>query len=182
MTSNTSLEDLLMVETSRRNTDLVAGIILQDPGLFAELMQIYLRNEDPVSRRAVWVADTVAERMPELLVPYLDTIVDRLPAFTHDGMKRVSLRMLVRSPLPESSIGTLINLCFDWLISPKEAVAQKMYSMQILYRIAQIEPDLRKELADSIEWRMDEETPGFRSQGKKILRKINKELRDLQNT
>jgi hypothetical protein len=176
MSGNESLTDLLMVENSRRNTDLIADLVFNKPELFDELVSIYLRNEEPVSRRAVWVVDTVAEKNPHLLDSYLETIVEALPRFDHDGLKRVSLRMLSRSPLPQNQLGELINLCFDWLVSPKETVAVKVYAMEILYRISQVEPDLKKELADSIEWRIAEGTPGFKNRGLKTLKKLYKEM------
>jgi hypothetical protein len=173
---NESLEELLMTETSRRNTDLVADLVLQKPELIDILVSIYLRNEEPVSRRAVWVVDTVTEQIPELLSSYVSSIIEKLPVFSHDGMKRQSLRMLTRADLTAEQMGSLINLCFDWLISQKESVAVKVYSMEILYRISETEPDLKKELADSIEWRMEEETAGFKSKGRKILKKLHREL------
>jgi hypothetical protein len=176
MSGNESLTDLLMVETSRRNTDLIADLVFNKPELFDELVSIYLRNEEPVSRRAVWVVDTVAEKHPHLLDRYLETIAESLPRFDHDGLKRVSLRMLSRSPLPESRLGELMNICFDWLVSPKESVAVKIYAMEILYRISQFEPELKKELADSIEWRITEGTPGFKNRGLKTLKKLYKEI------
>jgi hypothetical protein len=176
MSENKSLADLLMVETSRRNTDLIADIIDKRPELFDELVEIFLRNEEPVSRRAVWVVDTVAEKHPHLLDRYIEPIVEMLPGFTHDGLKRVSLRMLSRSPLPQNQLGGLMNLCFDWLVFPKESVAVKVYSMEILYRISQVEPELKKELADSIEWRIAEGTPGFKNRGMKTLKKLYREM------
>jgi len=48
--------------------------------------------------------------------------------------------------------------------------------MELLYRISQQEPEMKKELADSIEWRMQEEKPGFRSRGKKLLKRLHHEL------
>ena len=171
-----TLESLLMVETSRRNADLIAELVKQKPELLDELFQIYLRNEEPVSRRAAWSLDIATEKQPALLEYLVDDIVAHLPQFTHDGMKRESLRMLARSPLPSGDLGLLITTCFDWLTSAAESVAVKMFSMEILYRISIIEPGIKKELADSIEWRMQEETPGFRSHGKKLLRQLYREL------
>jgi hypothetical protein len=176
MSKDESLTDLLMVETSRRNTDMIADIVFNKPELFDELVSIYLRNEEPVSRRAVWVVDTVAEKLPELLEPYLDSIAEALPDFVHDGLKRVSLRMLSRSPLPQKYLGELMNICFDWLVAAKESVAVKIYAMDILYRLSQSEPELKKELADSIEWRIAEGTPGFKNRGLKTLKKLYKEM------
>jgi len=171
------IEEFLNIETSRRNTDLIADLIYQKPELFDELAAIYLRNEEPVSRRAAWVVDTVSEKLPELLSPYLSVIVEKLPYVSHDGLKRHSLRMLSRSPLPAGYLGPLINICFSWLTSAGESVAVKVYCMEILYRIAQSETELKKELADSIELRMHEETAGFRNRGMKILKKLYKEMK-----
>jgi hypothetical protein len=48
--------------------------------------------------------------------------------------------------------------------------------MEILYRITRIEPDLKKELADSIEWRMNEETAGFKNRGQKMINRLYREI------
>jgi hypothetical protein len=171
------LEELFLPETSRRNTDLVAEIIMQQPELFGELFRIFASNKEPVSRRAAWVIDVVSEKHPGLIAPYLDKIVELLPEFSHDGMKRHSLRILARSPLPrEHLLGILLNVCFEWLLSPTEAVSAKVYSMDILYRVSLTEPDLKKELADSIEWRINEGTPGFKNRGRKMLKKLLREM------
>jgi hypothetical protein len=173
MNGTSTLDEFLMNEMSRRNTDMVADLIFQKPALFEELFEIFIRNEEPVSRRAAWVIDIVTEIHPELLTTHLGQITGMLNKFNHDGLKRHSLRMLARSPLPAGDIlGGMIAICFDWLLSPNEAVAAKIYCMELLYRISQIEPDLKGELADSIEWRMHEETPGFKNRGQKILKKL----------
>ncbi len=177
MTQNNSLEELLMVEMSRRNTDLVAGIVLQKRELFDQIMEVFLRNEEPVSRRAAWVADTVSEREPVLLAPHTGRIIAALGTFGHDGLKRHALSMIRRSGFPEASAGELMNICFEWLLSPDEAVAAKVYCMDILYDLSEREPDLKNELRDSVEWRMEEESPGFRAHGKKVLAKLYRDLR-----
>jgi len=177
MPDTETLECILLSEMSRRNTDLVVDLISQKPGLFDEIFRIFLRNEEPVSRRAAWVIDIISEKEPELLLPHIERIVEMLPLFSHDGLKRHSLRMLLRSPLPrDEHLGTLMNICFDWLLSPNEAVAAKVHCMDILYSISQIEPDLKKELADSIEWRLREETPGYKNKGEKLLKKLYVEI------
>ena len=172
-----SLETLLLLEMSRRNSDMLVDLVYQQPKLFEELFQIFLRNEEPVSRRAAWVIDILTEKMPELLFPYNEIIVRTLPSFSHDGLKRHSLRMIARAGLPpEELLGKLINTCFAWLLSPEESVAVKVHSMEILYQISQTEPALKKELADSISWRIHEETPGFKNKGFKLLRNLYSEI------
>jgi hypothetical protein len=181
MNKATSLNEFLLMEMSRQNTDRVADLVVQKTELFEELFSVYIRNEEPISRRAAWVIDIVSEKHPELIDSRIDEIVKMLPQFSHDGLKRHSLRMLSRSPLPTGDrLGELMTICFDWLLSPSEAVAAKVHCMDILFRISEIEPDLKKELADSIEWRMNEGTPGFKNHGIKVLKKLYGELMRLR--
>lgn len=172
-----SLEDILRMETSRRNTDVVADFVFQEAGIFDELLSLFLKNEDPVNRRAAWVIDVVTEKNPGHLPRVIPGIISNLHRFTHDAMKRHSLRMLIRSDLEQVRNGRFINLFFDWLTNPGESVSAKVYSMEILYRLSQAEPDLKGELADSIEWRMNEESAGFRNRGRKILKKLRAEMK-----
>jgi hypothetical protein len=179
MTNDHSLVDLLLVETSRRNTDLIAGLVFQKPEVFDELIAIYLSNEEPVSRRAAWVVDTVSREVPGLIKPdHLLSITGMLEKFSHDALRRHSLCILSRSPIADELHGILVKTCFDWLLSPAEPVAVKVYCMEILYLISFVVPEIRNELADSIEWRMDEGTPGFRNRGLKILKKLRKEQKE----
>jgi hypothetical protein len=171
-----SLESLLLVESSRRNTDMVADIVLKKPELFGELVSILLKNEHPVSWKAAWVADVVSEKRPDLLEPYLDELIASLESIDDDGVKREVLRMLCRSSFNEDQKGPLISMCFDWLISAREPVAVKRFSMEILYEMSKQEPGIKQELADSIEMRMFEESPGFQSYGKKLLKQLYKEM------
>ena len=113
---STTLDDLLLVEMSRRNTDLVADLVFQKPELFDELFRVFAGNTEPASRLAAWVIDTVSEKMPELLAPHIPEIIEMLSVFQHDGLKRHSVHMLARSPLPSpDQMGILVNICFDWL-------------------------------------------------------------------
>jgi hypothetical protein len=172
-----AIERDLLYETGRKNTDRVSDLVLQKPELFEELFQVFAINQEPVSRRAAWVIDTFSEKYPEFIARHLNSIVDLLPTFGHDALKRHSLRILARSPLPSGDrLGLLMTKCFDWLISPAEAPAIKVYCMEILYRISQIEPELKKELSDTIEWRLNEESAGFKSRGRKILCKLSREI------
>jgi hypothetical protein len=177
MATPETLENLLTRELSRRNIDSVVALIEQQPALFREVFEIFIRDEGASSRRAAWAADIFSEEHPGSLLPLLPELWASFFKFGHDGMKRHSLRMIARSPLPEGEqLGILITTCFDWLLSPVIAVAPKVHCMDILYRISELEPDLKKELADSIEWRISEETPGFRSHGNKVLTRLRREL------
>ncbi len=170
------ITELLMQDNSRTNTDFVGGFVRQKPELINELWEIYLSEREPVSRRAAWIIDTVSENNPGWIQPYMTQLINKLPGFKHDGLKRHGLRMISRCPIPEEKVAELVNICFEWLLSPSEAVAAKFYCMNILYDISQQLPEMKHELIDSIEFQLPEGTPGFKSIGKKILTKLYQEV------
>lgn len=167
------LKELLLREQSRANTDLVINIVKAKPEIFEELWKLVLLNKDPLSRRAAWAADYCAEINPGFILNRIEELSARVSGFKSDGLKRHSLRMLSRSPLPDENLGVLADACFNWLQSPSESVAVKMYSMVILHRISHNIPEIRRELFDIIEIQLNEATQGFRSIGRKIMKKIS---------
>ena len=171
-----NFRELLLKGNSRSYTDFVADIVNKRPELVCELWEIYLAIEEPVSRRAAWIIDTASEEKPAWVEPYLPSLIQKLPLFNHDGLKRHALRMIARMPFPENTDADLLNICFEWLLAPAESVAVKMYCIQILYRLSAKEPDILQELYDTIEFQMADGTPGFRSIGSKLMFQIDKDI------
>ncbi len=171
-----NLKELLGKGLGRNMADMIVEAIEQKPSFFEELMEIYLADEEPYSRKAAWAIDLYTEKDPSRTAPFVEQMVAGLTRFTHDGMKRHTLRILLSLPLPAEGLGTLVTLCFDWLANPPESAAVKVYSMELLYRISAIEPDLKPELADTISWRMEEESAGFRNRALKIMKKLSREI------
>jgi hypothetical protein len=171
-----NLRELLLKGNSRSYTDFVADILSKRPELVSELWEIYLAMEEPVSRRAAWIIDTASEDKPDWIAPFLPWLIAKLPVFNHDGLKRHALRMIARMPFPPGSEGELMNIAFEWLIATTESVAVKMYCIQILYRLSATEPDILQELYDTIEFQIEDGTPGFQSIGSKMMRQIDMDI------
>ena len=171
-----NFRELLLKGNSRSYTDFVADIVSKRPELVSELWEIYLSMEEPVSRRAAWIIDTASETKPDWVIPFLPRLIEKLPFFGHDGLKRHALRMIARLPFAKDTEGILLDISFNWLSVPTESVAVKMYCMQILYRLSATEPDILQELYDTIEFQMADGTPGFRGIGSKMMRDIDRDI------
>ncbi len=171
-----NLRELLLKGNSRSYTDFVGDIVSKRPELVNELWEIYLSAEEPVSRRAAWIIDTASEKNPERAEPFLPELIKKLPDFNHDGLKRHAMRIISRHPFPHGAEGELMNIAFEWLVKTDESVAVKMYSIQILYRLSGTEPDILQELYDTIEFQMQDGTPGFKSIGSKMMQQIDKDI------
>jgi hypothetical protein len=170
------LRSLLMTEMSRRNTDFVKDIALSNPPLFDELVKLSLLNEEPVSRRAMWVVDVASEEMPDLLLPHIPDLIASLESFKHDGLKRHVLRMLNRYNLNLDEFMPILDLCFHYMSSGDESVAVRFQAMDLLHSMSEKEPALKHELISTIELQMQEGSPGIKNQSRKKLKLLKKEI------
>jgi len=169
------LKDLFEHETSRANTDYVKNIIYQKPELYEELFELVLQNKDPHSRRAIWVFDACDEELKGIAKPFLPKLIENLDKFTHDGMKRHSLRILSRHEISENQMVKVMDFCFK-MLTLFEAAAIKVHAMQILYNISQKVPEIKPELISAIELSVQEGTTGVKNRGHRMLKKLYKEI------
>lgn len=174
------LRSLLLAEMSRRNTDFVKEIVLSNRTLFDELFKLTLLNEEPISRRAMWVVDVTSEAEPEILIPYLNNLIETLPNFQHDGLKRHTLRMLSRYDISMDQFMPILDLCLQYMGSEKESVAVRYQAMHLLYIMSNKEQGLKYELVTAIELQMHGGSAGLKNQGNKMLRKLKKEINNLE--
>jgi len=167
-------ETLLMQQLSRRHIENVAHCIGDSEKEFARLMSIVLHGKEPVVQRAAWAMDACLEKHPELLSPYVETLIDTLPGFTNNGVKRQVVKALAAREIPEKYEGEMVDLCFRWLQSSDTPVAIKVHCMQLLANITERHPDLAEELRTVIIEQIPRNSAGFSSRGRKIIKKIEK--------
>lgn len=161
----------LRAEFSRRNTDYVVSFIDGDIERFAHIWEIMVSGEPPLPQRASWVVSVCFVHWPNLLRPYLIEMVNFIPKAAHPGIKRSLLRILSFSEIPEPVAGELLNLCFEYL-EMDLPVAVKVHAMQILYNISEKVPDIKPELIAIIEEQMAKNSIGFKTRGRKLLKKL----------
>ena len=174
----TDLTGILRVDSSRAIADIAIDAIEENPGLFEKAWEIMILDEYPISMRAARVVDECGEKNPDLMEPFLDEMIRRLPHFRVNGVKRGMLRYLSRTKLKPTPLlrGYLTETCFDWLSSVSEAIAIRFYSMEILFEISRKEPAIRYELMQLIEEGIERDTFGSASRPGKIIKILNKEL------
>ena len=174
--SVTDYESLLMQQLSRRHMEYVAHCIGNDEMEFKQLMDIVLHGKEPVVQRAAWAMDACLEVYPQLFSPCVETLIEALPGFCNDGVRRQVVKALAIREIPEKLEGQLVDLCFDWLQSSVVPVAIKVHCMQILANIAVHYPDLSVELQSVINEQMPRNSVGFSSRGRKILKQLQKRI------
>jgi len=142
-------------------------------GNFESLLEMSLREKDPLAWRAAWILDGSAEKHPELAVSHIPGIIRELPGITSTGVIRSLLRLLCRYEIPEEEQGLLIDLCFGYMVSELYPVAIKVHAMQIIYNHVLLYPELKGELRTVIEDQIIHNSIGFKSRGMRIIRHLD---------
>lgn len=177
MNENTinKLKDQL-VDSSRALADITANIVYENPELLGCLTDLVLSEESPYAQRAARVLAICSLQYPELFVRVRQKITGKIARVQNDGVIRNLFMIYAEMPLAFTSKErtVLMNLCFDFLISMKTAVSIKVYSMEILYKMVAEMPDIGMELYSIIENQLPFSSAGFKSRGKKILKKLAK--------
>ncbi len=171
-----NLKAQLLAEQSRANVDFIVGAVENDELYFSQLMEMVFSDDKILPQRATWVIEALTDKYLYLIYKYIPSIIQKLEKNQHQGVKRGMLRIISHSPLPDKNIDILINKCFNWINDPNETVSVRVHSMQILYNISEKIPGIKFELKAIIEHHYDSSTVGFKTRGKKILRKIDKEI------
>ena len=176
--NNMDIKEALLEEHSKRQALLIKNYIGKDTQRFAQLMDLFFSEEWRINQRAAYSMNFCVEAYPELVTPYLEELIYNLEKEgNHDAVKRNTVRILQNIDLPEPLLGPAADVCFRLLNNPNEAVAIRVFSMQVLYNICLKEPDLANELMLIIEEYLPYSTAGFKSRGKKILQKLDKLLK-----
>src|SRR5690554_4021672 len=164
------LSQALISKYSRADTDRVVAYVGNNPKRFAELFYCFQNGDKNTAQKAAWSVSYCAEKFPQLVIPYCRAMVDilALPDI-HDGIKRNILRTFQYIAIPVDLEGEVLELCFAFLMNKQEAVAIRVFSMQVLDTLAEKYPEIRNELVVIIEDELPYAKPAFISRGRKIL-------------
>jgi len=169
-----NIEEQLLKEHSRINATFISDYIGTNSIKFDQLMKLFFANKYILTQRAAYSVGISIDNHPELIAPYVETLIDNLENKIHDAVKRNTVRILEKMDIPESHQGILTEKCFQYLMSNNEPIAVKAFSMSILFNMVMKYHELKNELKMVIEDLMEHGTPAITLRGKKILKALDR--------
>lgn len=167
------LREQILKEHSKANCDLVVKWIGDSQQRFDELFDLFLNDEYRVVQRAGWPLSNAVIAHPKLIKKHFSKLLKNLQKpKIHDAVKRNTIRLLQNIPVPVRFQGQVMDICFEYINSPTEAVAVKAFALTVLENLSKQYPEIQRELKTIIEDRWDYESAAFRSRAKKILKKL----------
>lgn len=117
----------------------------QNPELFSEIYHLAFSSHKTLAWKAAWVLSHLCELRPDLFYDKTQDLQQLLQSSPFDGVRRSVLYILSFCPVSHFNV-EFINTCFEWMLSPKQAVAIQMYSMRVLLNVCRQMPEFKAEL------------------------------------
>ncbi len=171
-----NLREELLKEHSKTQSHKIAFWAASDKSRINDLISLFLTDEYRVVQRAAWPISVIAEHNPLLILPYLDQLIrSATKSKAPIAVKRNVIRLLQFVEIPEQFQGDIMNLCFDFLANPNEAIAVRCFSMTVLYNLSKYYTDIKGELRAIIEDILEHSpTPALKARGRQVLASISK--------
>jgi 8-oxo-dGTP diphosphatase len=170
------LQEMINRMMSIREVDWVATSAIDNPDIFKKLLDYSFSDDKKLAFHASWTLTKVCDKYPEIIFPHLAEIIESLDKIDNESALRSFLRIISLTNM--SRIGTkhhgiLAEHCFNALRSGFSAIAIKAYSMETLYKLALIYPELANELSATINMLQGEGSAGIIARGRIILKKLS---------
>jgi len=170
-----NLRETLLKEHSKSQCEKIVTWVGNSQQRFDDLFQLFLNDEYRVVQRAAWPMSYAAIAHPTLIEKNFEALVKKLKQpGQHDSVKRNGIRLLENIAIPEQWQGDIMNICFDFLNRPGEAVAIKAFSISVLGKMALEYPEIIPELKLVIEDQLPTQSAAFKSRAKKLFRELDK--------
>ena len=172
MTLILNFREALLKEHSKTQCANIVSWIGDSQSRFDELFSLFLNDEYRVVQRASWPLSYAVIDPPGLIRKHFKKLLDNLqkPGI-HDAVKRNTVRLLLDVGIPTKFHGQVMDLCFNYIMSPTEPVAVKAFSLGILQNMADQYPDIIPEIRLVIEEQLPHQTAAFKDRAKAFLKK-----------
>jgi hypothetical protein len=164
-----NIEQELLKGHSAAQSQKIASFASEDPKRFAQLLEIQNAGNYRINQRASSATALCVKQNASLLTPHIKDLLKLLRTAPSTTQRNI-LRLLQYCRIPSELMGEASEICFDLVVSKKQPIAVKVFSMTVLYNIAREEPGLANELKIVIEDQIEYSSAGFRSRGSKILK------------
>ncbi len=170
--------NLLKNNLSRNLIDNIALTVYDDVANFQTVFDLIFDKDEKVAWRAAWACEKMIQKFPEFIDEIKKMQITNLALTTkYEGIRRLSLSILLSLPISSTINVDLINTCFEWMLSDKQPIAVQSLSLKLLVRFCKIEPDLKPELIAYLEnFDSDLLAPGMISSRRNALKELNKNL------
>lgn len=159
----------------RKEAEWLAELAAEKEDVLSRLINFSFSADNKLSSKASWSLSKIHDKHPEISARFIPMIIGSLDELAHESVRRSFLKIISLgdiSILTRKQHGLLADYCFKMLRSGFSSIAVKAYSMEIIYRLALVYPELTGELAATINLLQDDKSAGILAKGRNILKRL----------
>lgn len=168
------LKNIFQQRFSKEQTIWLTQEIIQSKVLFDEVISIIIKNEPPFTIGPSWVMGYAGIERPAWYVIRLPELLESLKPQTHQAVYRSIVSVLRQIHIPENIEGLVTDCCIRWVEDANQTIAVKSFSLHILSKIMEKQPELCPEIKLITENLLPFASSGLKNTSEKILLKIKK--------
>jgi 8-oxo-dGTP diphosphatase len=168
-----------------KEAEWIAESAFENNEILKKLLEYSFSEDRKLAFRASWTLSKVYDKDPGIIYPFIDTLVENLDKLDNESVQRSFLRIISLSDTGKIGLrqhGIMAEHAFKMLRSGTSAIAIKAYSMEIIYKLALIYPELANELTATINILKGEGSAGIVARGQIILKKLAGSLGDSRSS
>ena len=178
LSDDTELQTMVARIMSMKEAEWVATSAIENPAIFNKLLEYSFSDDSKLAFHASWTLSKACDKNPEMIYPFLSRIIEKLDKIENESALRSILRIISLSDISvisEKHHGTLADYSFIILRSGFSSIANKAYSMEILYKLVLKYPELTNELVATISLLQGEGSAGIVARARMIMKKLSRE-------
>jgi len=171
------LQEMITKMSMTKQVNWIAVSAKDNPAILKKLVDFSYSADKRLAGHSSWSLTKVFDLNMDLVAPFLPAIIGSLQKITNESTERNFLKIVSLSEigdLSEKYHGILAEHCFNRLRSGFSSIAIKAYSMEIIYKLALIYPELVNELAASLSMLKDDKSAGIIARSRIILKKLDR--------
>jgi hypothetical protein len=157
-------------------SDGVAGTVLKEPSLFADLFAGFFDANPVIRMRAADAVEKCTRNKPELLTPWKKSLLEQLYLLNEKEVRWHIAQLIPRLRMTASEQATAVQILMDYLKDESSIV--RTFSMQALADLVQHDDQLRPQAVALIELFAKTGTPAMKSRARKLLRQLARRPRE----
>lgn len=169
------IREMLSEKAGYGAIDLISDTAIVNRSVMEALFNYSLSDNTTLAFRSAYALVKSSEKKKGVLKDYYGRMIESMPSLSNESVIRSYLNILIAAGvkgLSDREQGILADCCFTWLNDAKSAIAIKAYTMEIIYQLSEIYPELTIELVASIRRNMESGSAGVKARGRIILSKL----------
>jgi len=173
---------LTRMDATLSNRESAADIILKEQAVLKQTITFIIQKEKDLCLKALMAIEVLARNNFHAIHIFIAELVHSGKLYSDSSSRRCLAKIygfaikedsneISKFRLNSEIKKEIIALSFLWLVS-KEKTAVLVFSMQNLYELRQEEKWITNELQGILEKELPNSSAGYRSRGRKILRKL----------